>query len=132
MKPDEASRACDEGQRAPFADVRRQKSEGERRSETNERGDAKALRRALLRKSRRAHVVVRDKLVKSHSEELRDLFHGVDGGQPAVVLPLGDRRARHIKLLRKLVLTRAHPFASTSYYARFALLSRHFPSRPLF
>lgn len=127
---DESSRACDEGQRAPFADVCRQKSERERRGETNERGDAKALRRALLRKSRRAHVVVRDKLVKSHSEELRDLFHGVDGGQPAVVLPLGDRRARHIKLLRKLVLS--DPILSSEVFEFFSECHFFLPDAALY
>lgn len=127
---DESSRACDEGQRAPFANVCRQKSESERRGETNERGDAKALRRALLRKSRRAHVVVRDKLVKSHSEELRDLFHGVDGGQPAVVLPLGDRRARHIKLLRKLVLS--DPILSSEVFEFFSECHFFLPDAALY
>lgn len=101
---DEPSRACDEGQRAPFADGCRQKRKDERRGKTNERGDAEALRRTLIRKAHRAHIVVRDKFVERHSEKIRDPFQSVDGGQPAVILPFGDRRTRHIKFLRELVL----------------------------
>lgn len=111
----ETTRACYEGQGAPFADVCGEKCESECHCKTAYGGDAKAACRSVFRKSCGLDDIIRDQLVERHPEKLREVFQGVYGWEAFVVLPFGHRGARDIEFLRKLLLRDPILFSKAFY-----------------